>query len=292
MRGKRITAGALLAIALSVAGGLLFRNRPQQFVPEEVALARAAQRQFAHLPRVPASDETAVAQAIADARPIPGQFDVVTPDDALRRSLAQTLAQWIRFRADMDPAGYSAWMRLRGCRLWLETTTDDDELPVYSMQLDTRSEQYAYFMGEPVPPGITPQRLHDVFFEKSLSCYGTQTILPSYLVSGDGAAAVYKRIGPGGSPTPLESWEGSELWFGLGTIGGYVQWRPPITLDEVIERDGDALTASVALATQSPRGGFAPLGITLYYDPDTKLWHFKNLTLSNVEEWRCAAGVY
>lgn len=290
-RTPHVVAISISVVAVVLSAWLLLRNRPQEYLTrEDRAQVQASARTFSSFPRVPASDETSVADAIQTAAVIPGQYFTTAPEPEQRAALARTVARWMRFRADLDAEGYADWMQSRGCSLYLQ---DPDAVLPYDLRLENRQSMYEYLAKAPMPDNITPREYFLYVYEQQLRAGGAEFLLPREVAIGAGLAVLYRMLNDGPSAgIMIERWDGGELWFGNITGGGEQHWRPPHSLQDVIGAHGSALVATVAIASRSPRGDWSPFGLTLYWDPDAGEWRFEQITISNVLNYEIGAGAY
>lgn len=246
------------------------------------------------MPAVPATNSKAVADSVVAARPVPGQLNTTVPDERIRRLLGNTIAAFIRFRAERDPAAYSAWMRERGCVLVLDA---EDSKPPYLLKREDAKCYHDAFSDYPIDPRFTAYEIFEKLFLLELDCMGESLLFPDSVVAGDGIAVMYRTVDESWSASPasgfiIEPNQELELWQGDSSMSGEPHWRPPIMLEEVFERDGEATLAAVLIATKTDEGRFAPLTVTLFYDPSSELWHIYFINISHFGLHPCGAGVF
>lgn len=198
---------------------------------------------------------------------------VVTPEQ--RAALAAHIAEWLALRAAGDPDAYGDWRRSQGYRL-----RDDD------LDNDARAGSYEYYTGALPPEGIAPDQLFRVLWENSLSRH-LGALRPAHIAAPEMrfARCIEEVIEHDMFPN-----EPSDLWWsGRSVAPSRRHWLPPITYEQVLERDGEALCAGVYVATRSAKGGWVTYKIYAYYDSAGGQWHIDYVAFSPLN--RSTAGI-
>lgn len=281
-RSRLLICLAAGLLAGGIVAGLWRASSPKYDLPAEyVPDAKAAHRWLASVPVIPASNTDAVAAEVRDAEPVPNQVDTFEPTPEMKDSLARLIADWLDYRARADVDGYAAWMRSRGYTLALK---DLDAPRHYSMlDLDIKNAWRVY-TGSEAPERVSdidPEEFFRVAFARSLE-------EKSGYLRGERVSTrmqvLYQSIPitrPDTRPGGLGDWPEGDLWVGYSVAGDRPHWRPPITYEEVLQRDRVALVAMVFVATQAQSGAWLPMCISCYYDMATGEWHIVSATYSN-----------
>lgn len=75
---------------------------------------------------------------------------------------------------------------------------------------------------------------------------------------------------------------GADFWYGCSGEGGFGFWPEDVTLQDVIDRDGEALVMRVCVVGVGETGHRVPTLIYLYYDPANRCWRIKSMSRSNL----------
>ncbi len=85
---------------------------------------------------------------------------------------------------------------------------------------------------------------------------------------------------------------GNELWMGASVSNCRMWFRPPVTEQELIARDGSVIAAEVGLIVHVPHAPRRPVFVSCFYDPDRQRWWIDDVLvtnhLGNDSEWSCS----
>ena len=278
----QITVAITMALVVGViAGVLLWRNSPSPWITTDARMqARNNARLYAAAPRVPITNTEAVRSVVVSASMIPDQIRLAETTSDQRELLARTITDWLNLYHVGDADAYVAWMRSRGWSLVLDRH-DADSFP--NLARSNMDSAYRFFTGAPAPEGITG----DIYFRFIWDHYMPHLggwIRPSESVTDPSlVAAVYRRLSTPDSTT-LEDWAGMERWFGQKDLPCVQHWAPPTLLGEVIQRDGDALVATVLLPIRTRTGHWMTIIFSAFWEPVRAIWDFDMIWSSNFTE--------
>lgn len=282
---KRSKVVGVLAVCgvVIVAVTLFIRSRTGGYdIPREhVASTRAAHRWLAAGGVVPIADRDALVALIEGAEKVSNQDNYFQPTDEMKRSLAELMAMWLDLRARADAEGYAAWMQSRGYVYALRHPRGRDH---YHMDDWSLSGSWRRYSGEEPPEDlnqIDPERFFRLAFVGSLEAQ--RGMMRSEKVSRR-MQIYFQEVDAyryDTRPTGLNDWPEGDYYEGYSVSGDRPHWMPPISYEEILDRDERALVAMIFLGALSAQGDWAPMCVAWYYDPVGETWHIESVTSSN-----------
>lgn len=199
--------------------------------------------------------------------PAEASFRPWTPNPAQKDALIHIVTRWLQRMQKADPAEYAAWMRSRGYTL---------DPPEFAHQA------YEAVIDGPPVESVTDEQLFASLFEYGLQVAEGQ-IRPVGISSAEGGIAL--RFLLARRPPSLVRFymnaDDLQQWVGGSGAAARRHWRPPVTLEEVIERHGSAETAVVSMGIKCAAGDLIPVNIIAFRVPNTENWHFHDIRISN-----------
>jgi hypothetical protein len=215
-------------------------------------------------------------------------------DTSSRASFAETISGWLVARASGDADVYAAWMRSRGYT------------PAPFVANDRRlfGRRFQLRVGREITLDDTPWDVFKAAFEHEMS--GAREPGPTTAISTGPQAIEVQTVRSDRvdaltredpfTPLLVELVESSELpedltkirwedglgrlhwYFGVASSAGALHWAPPVSLAEVIDRDGSALIARALFMQRTSKKRMIPTIMTMYHDPMSGDWHFNSIT--------------
>ncbi len=205
----------------------------------------------------------------ARARPTPEQ----------RRLLSRLIAEWLCLRSRADPREYSAWARGRGYSLRRDDPAEDGF-----------DESYEHFTKQPYSPAVNREELFSAIFAGTLGA--NNGVIRPVEVGDVEVYFGYSKAQRGGDiegdllpDNPPDRW-----WVGMGVFGSRRHWLPPVTLSDVVKRDGRALCAAVNMAVLGASGSWIIHRVYCYYDPRSNSWHIEGAAGMSLKDSTVGTG--
>ena len=290
----KVTLAAMAIGALSVVAALHLRHRLLWKPPQNVVrIYEETQRHYLSAPTAQVVDQAAVITAFESAHTMAIGDDSLT--DSERTELCSTLAQFLTHRAGADARAYADWMRARGY-----TPKPLDAIdPVFF-------GRYRLATGHDPTDGTSPEEVFRVAFEAELR-NPSEAGPPVAIATGANAteiqlATIEKADALGNAFDPILyelaqsvsfpedpsslHWSpdlGRIQWYIGDSSAGVSHWAAPISLDEIIQRDGFARVARLLFVQRTRNGLMIPTISTSYYDPRTGAWHIMGVVYVNID---------
>jgi len=206
---------------------------------------------------------------------LPPGVAAITPAPEVHARLLTILEEFLAHLSSADPEAYASWMRSRGHEL-----SRDEEL------FERCAGAWKYFTGEELPPDPDHDVLFDRLFSEQLMHADEQVRPVAFALADEGARVRYLRLGEqavGASPSDLfiHTNDGIWRWVGYVVMGARKHWAPPVSLDEVVQRDGYVDCALVSISVLGATGDWIPANIFVYYDPQGEDWHTEQIGIVN-----------
>ena len=222
------------------------------------------------------TDPAKMRESILQA-PVEDPENLLRGDDAMR--IRESVSEFLLARIGADsPEEYIAWMESRGYRFKNLEEFERDNGPIEWLLNELGLE-----------PTASLREVFDALWEYPPS----QRARISGICVGDGAMLV--TVGHGVKHRPMsrrpEGRLGMMLWVGMSSSACRSWLRPPVTRDEIVERDGSVRTALVSLIAHVPGSGRRPLHVALFHDPVEDQWWIDMIAVNNYsgtsDAWTC-----
>ena len=258
-----------------LTGALLYRNRPQPNTPHPIEL-RAAEdisRAIQSAPAITPDSPDSLIGAISSFN-FAGEDTVTLP---VQSALFETLAAIISHRVQGDAGMYADWMRSRDYTL-KDRIQRDRWTPL----------AFKFYTGRDLKESDSTWDIYTALYEGQYNALGG-VAKPTGIAAGPEGAGeiqfgIQQDVGPieaafRNSPMPIR-------WFAGDIISGRQHWTPPVSLDQVVQRDGQALCARVLVGFRTVNDIPLPTEIDLYFDPALNRWHLAQMMYRNTYKVR------
>jgi len=286
---KRQAALGVCIFAVAAVGVLLWINRPGGAGPEvdPLEVSQRLHQELASEGTVPITDRGALRAALERiphgpplGLPEPDALSpdvaVVTPSPEVHARLLSLIERFFSHLSAADPDTYSSWMRSRGYEL-----SRDPEL------LEGAGTAWERFTGEAAPPDLDHETLFNRFFPGALTYMDEQMRPVAISLADDTQRVRYLRLGAEAALGPskatlfIHNWPEAQQWIGYSAKRTVKHWVPPVSLADVVERDGYADCAFVSIGVFGAAGDWIPANIFAYYDSEGEDWHIDQITIRN-----------
>jgi len=280
---RSVVITTLLVLALGGAVAVFaLRSSPPDPRSEARRFAAQTERELARLPRTElpeslpdvAASARSIRERIAATLPI-DTADSVSPERAPDfLEMATTFLALLRI-ADSD--AYAAWMRGNGFTIREQANAWEEP-----------EKTYRWYAGEQAKPDFSMLDFFHVAFEGWLR-HNENEFRPIAIALGEddegqalGNVVIgWRTVDDSNSVAALRHLMQDDRFIGSRSQGGRQHWRPPISEDEIIERDGRVLVAELRIGAVTQGGHALPMRILGYFDPAASRWLFDNAFIQN-----------
>lgn len=302
MKSRSLLVGAVTIGSVVVAStfALLLMRRGLKYTPppENARIVEETVRVFRDLSYVQADDINALIEVFDTAPVYSVPPDREQPDreqneldSPTRASLARTISEWISARSSGDAEVYGAWMRSRGYIPAPLTPTDrrlygkrfqlrtGREITLDDAPLDIFVAAFQHEMSDSREPGPTTA----IAVGSSAIEVQTVRIDQASTISDAFTPILMDLVASSNLPEDMTTvrWQDGlerlHWYFYLASSAGASHWMPPVSLNDVINRDGGAMIARVLFMQHTIRKKMIPTIVTLYFDPDSEAWHIDSV---------------
>ncbi|TVQ64423.1 MAG: hypothetical protein EA379_01555 [Phycisphaerales bacterium] len=145
---------------------------------------------------------------------------------------------------------------------------------------------YGIATGETIEQLPDPHVYVRTMLERERTFRGGVTWLRRAVLDADACHIAFDVAGRRGHGFEYRHFEddplGANFWYGCSGENGYCFWPEDATLEDVIERDGEALVMRVSVVGVGEKGLRVPTLIYLYYDPAELRWRIRGKSRSNL----------
>lgn len=260
-------ATAAIVVVLATVFIIRWRHLHSQSIDDVERMAMALHSRAQGYDRIQTADRDAVRSLLVRAVP----QDVHNRHGVAIDGAIEVVADFLALRARQDVEGYIEWMQRR--RFTLPEALRDDVIVNIWWTLCTGSKDK--------PTGDILD-VYRVILECNLNLNNGSSITKEIASTPGSVFIGAASLTPDNRrlPTPNTDFLGS-LWSGgIGTMG-HRYWRPPRSLDEIIDQDRSTLGIRVSLVGYGATPSAYILSIGLVYDRRFDLWHIHSVSFNN-----------
>jgi len=298
----RTVAFVTILTVLSVVALLLFRTRTSNWTPPAGAAREAENTRatFRASPVARITEPAAVIAALGAGRsfsavhntPDGDDIELVEEPDTLTEAqfdaLRKTVSDFLAARASANAETYAEWMTNRDYTL-KPLDEEIDGKPGLTTRHPGYAHRFKLAAGREISQADTPWTVFRDAFEGECRRHNTT---PTGISTGPGAVEIWlaTAVGTGGAPvydilTPFQPVffaraetladepDAPMYWADGQQYDGWPHWKPPVSVEEVLDRDGSVQIARIHFIIRNDRDVVLPADMILFYDPRSGMWH-------------------
>lgn len=286
-RWRAVLVGGAVAVIAAAFISVLLVNRPRQGVLRETYEASRAAK--AHLSQfegaaVSTSPPAPLRAALARIQPAPpAGFDVsralpagmgtATVDQRQHERLATFVAQFIGLLHQGDGEAYADWMESMGAIINLDERKRKRHLDAFNRTCLKEGE---------APRTELDREVFVRLFEDAMAIEEGGIRPLKFAPSEESLRVSYLEIPHQDFLAYLVQDPAEQrVWLGSSAVGSRPFWRSPVSIADIVERDGAAEAARVSLALELQGSGWTAVTLYLFWDPWGGLWRLHSVTLAD-----------